>query len=170
MQEDDIRWGVFISHRGPLVDFAAPIVGSRDIAEDVVQDAFLRISSAGVRACNKEQVLAYLYRIVRNLSFDLIRRRQIERRYVQADAPYWVTPQTTTTPEEAAVLTDEMRIVAEVLADLPVEVRVAVEMHRFGQFTLEDIAQHLGISVPNAHRYVKMAMVRIATRLANTRS
>lgn len=36
MQEDDIRWGVFINHRGPLVDYAATIVGSRDIAEDVV--------------------------------------------------------------------------------------------------------------------------------------
>ncbi|MDH4981710.1 sigma-70 family RNA polymerase sigma factor [Hyphomicrobium sp. D-2] len=170
MQEDDIRWGVFINHRGPLVDYAAPIVGSRDIAEDVVQDAFLRISSAGVRACNREQVLAYLYRIVRNLSFDLIRRRQIEQKHVQADAPYWVQPQTAANPEEAAVLADEMRIVAEILADLPLEVRIAVEMHRFGQFTLEDIARHLGISVPNAHRYVKMAMLKIATRLENTRS
>lgn len=170
MKTENAHWGVFINHRCLLIDYAAPLVGSRDVAEDVVQDAFLRASLAPIRACNKEQVLAYLYRVVRNLCFDLIRRRQMEKRHVEKDVPYWVIPQESTTPEQIAELRDEVRIVSEVLSSLPAEVRIAVEMHRFGQFTLEEIANHLDLSVSNVHRNIKSAMVKIAIRLDASRS
>ena len=170
MREGDVRHGVFLAHRSTLIDYATPIVGSRDLAEDVVQDAFLKLTPANIRGDTSEQTLAYLYRIVRNLAFDLIRRRQMERRHAGNDAPYWALPGETVTPEQATVLCDEVRIATQVLASLPDEVRVAVEMHRFGEFKLEEIAGHLGISVATAHRHVRSAMLKIAVRLGKTES
>jgi RNA polymerase sigma factor (sigma-70 family) len=156
----------YLAHRGDLVRYATPILGSREAAEDVVHDAFLKFRSAQLRASAPEQVLAFLYRIVRNLAFDTLKRRKVEARVRDAESPVWLVPQPERTPEEIALHDEQLRIVGEVLDGLPVEVRVAMEMHRFGGFTLEEVAERLGVSVATAHRYVKTAMMKIAVRLA----
>ncbi len=155
----------YLTHRAALVDYASRILGSREAAEDIVQEAFLRLAPARSDDLTPRQRLAYLYRIVRNLAFDMLRRRRIESRGQAEDAPFWITPQPSETPEEALLLRDQARIAAETLATLPPDIRQALEMYRFGGQTLEAVASHLGISVATAHRHVRMAMVRIAVAL-----
>ncbi|MGU3495078.1 RNA polymerase sigma factor [Xanthobacteraceae bacterium A53D] len=165
MTDADIRHGMYLSHRAALIDYATPILGSRDAAEDIVQDAYLRFMPARLRATSPEQALGFLYRTVRNLAFDVLKRRKVETRDAAQDGPFWLEPQAAPTPEQQLLLCDQVRIVSEVLAGLPLEARVAVEMHRFGGFTLDEVASHLGISITTAHRHVRSAMLKIATRL-----
>lgn len=156
---------VYLGHRAALISYSARITGSRDTAEDVVQEAFLRMSPETRSLETARQGLAYLYRIVRNLSLDLVRRRKIEERAQASDPPFWITTRTTETPEEATMFCNEVRIAQQVLLSLPEDVQIAVDMHRNGGETLEAVAKHLGISVATAHRHVKMAMVKIAIAL-----
>jgi RNA polymerase sigma factor (sigma-70 family) len=165
MKEGDARHGVYLAHRSALIDYATPILGSREAAEDIVQDAYLRYLPARLQAGTPEQALAFLYRIVRNLAFDVLKRRKIEKRETERGLPFWAEPRAITTPEQHLLFCDQVRAVSNVLAALPLEARVAVEMHRFGGFTLDEVAAHLGISVTTAHRYVRSAMLRIASRL-----
>lgn len=166
MQEGEARHGVYLAHRSALITYATPLLGSREAAEDIVQDAYLRFapaSAAGIRS--PEQSLAYLYRIVRNLAFDVLKRRKVEKRRSEDEAPFWAVPRAEQTPEQSALFCDQVRIVSETLSALPMEARVAVEMHRFGGFTLEEVSEHLGISVATAHRHVRSAMLKIARNL-----
>lgn len=162
----DMRHEIYFANRKALVAYATRILGSRDTAEDIVQEAFLRFSPAKAGPASSSQPLAYLYRIVRNLAFDVLKRQKLETRERQNDMPCWSMPVEMPTPEEIALVTDEVRNITRILEDLPVEVRIALEMHRFGGYTLEEIAAHLDISVATAHRYVRMAMLRVATSLA----
>lgn len=165
MIDVETRHEVYIANRTALVAYATRILGSRETAEDIVQDAFLRFSPANANAGASAQTLAYLYKIVRNLSFDVLKRAKIEARERQADLPFWSIPGEIPTPEEVVAVTDEVRRVSLVLSEFPVETRVALEMHRFGGYTLEEIAAHLDISVATAHRHVRSAMMRIAAML-----
>jgi RNA polymerase sigma-70 factor (ECF subfamily) len=165
MKDGEISHGVYLSHRAALIDYVAPILGSREAAEDIVQDAFLRFVPERIRSVTPEQTLAYLYRIVRNLAFDVLRRRKVETRELAQDVPFWATLRTEATPEENLLLSDNVRSVSRVMADLTPEARIAVEMHRLGGYTLGEVAEHLGISVATAHRHVRGAMMRIAMAL-----
>lgn len=165
MKEGEFRHGIYLSHRAALVDYATPILGSREAAEDIVQDAFLKFVPEKVRTVTPEQTLGYLYRIVRNLAFDVLKRRKIESRDGVRDVPFWALPRAEATPEQHTLFCDEVRCVSRVMADLPIEARIAVEMHRMGGYTLEEVAEHLGISVATAHRHVRVAMVKIAAAL-----
>lgn len=165
MKEGDVRHGVYLAHRSALIKYATPILGSREAAEDIVQDAYLRFVPARIQAATPEQALAFLYRIVRNLAFDVLKHRKVETREVDNGLPFWTEPQAAQTPEQHLLFCDQVRVVSDVLASLPLDVRVAVEMQRFGGFTLEEVAAHLGISVATAHRYIRSAMLKIATRL-----
>lgn len=165
MREGEVRHGVYLAHRSALIDYATPILGSREAAEDIVQDAYLRFAPAAARIGSPERTLAYLYRIVRNLAFDVLKRRKVEMREAGRNVPFWAAPHDEVTPEQSLLLCDQIRLVSEALSSLPVEVRVAAEMHRFGGFTLDEIADRLGISVATAHRHVRSAMLAIASRL-----
>jgi len=169
MKDGEARHGIYLAHRSALIDYATPILGWREAAEDIVQDAYLRFAPARAGIGSPEQSLAYLYRIVRNLAFDVLKRRKVEKR-AGDDGPFWAVPHAEPTPEQSALFCDQVRIVADVLSSRPIEVRIAVEMHRFGGFTLEEVASHLGISVATAHRHVRSAMLAIAARLDRNRN
>jgi RNA polymerase sigma-70 factor (ECF subfamily) len=170
MNEADVTSLLYATHRPALVRYATRIVGSREAAEDIVQDAFIRFSPANTRGNSARQTLAYLYRIVRNLCLDLVKRQKIEMRERDNEPPYWSMPRALGTPEETVVMSDEVRLITDVLNSFPLDVRVAVEMHRFGGYTLEEVAAHLGISVATAHRHVRSALVQIALRLGDPAS
>lgn len=165
MRERDGPAALYASHRAALVAYATPILGSREAAEDVVQDAFLKFAPAAPMAEAGTRGLGYLYRIVRNLALDALRRRKVEAKAQQEEPPSWSVPQPAATPEQQALVGEELRTVARILDELPPEMRVALEMHRLGGHTLEEVAAHLGISVATAHRHVRAALVRIAAGL-----
>ncbi|MGU9546296.1 sigma factor, partial [Bacillus cereus] len=76
MADDKLK--LYLAHRAALLDYAAPIVGCRSRAEDVVQEAWLRFSRQEEDAAIRHPA-SYLYRIVRNLSLDLTRRSATEK-------------------------------------------------------------------------------------------
>lgn len=162
MKEGDSRFGLYLAHRVALINYATHLVGSREAAEDVVQEAFLKF--VPVKGECTTSPTAYLFRIVRNLALDFRRRRQMERRWVD-EPPDWVIPSPAATPEQSALFCEELRQITLVLATMPDDVRIAVEMHRYGGYRMEDIATHLGVSVPTVHRMIRNAIAELADRL-----
>jgi RNA polymerase sigma-70 factor (ECF subfamily) len=154
--------GLYATHRSALVAYATPILGSREAAEDVVHDAFLKFPPATEEA---ERGIGYLYRIVRNLAFDSLKRRRLESRTQAGELPDWAQPAAEASPERHVIDRDEIRRVARLIDQLPPEQRKALEMYRFSGCTLEEIAARLGISVATAHRHVRAALARLAQEL-----
>lgn len=66
-------------HRRPAYFFALQLLGNRDDALDVVQDALLRFFSTLDRFDARRPVRPYLFRIVRNRVYDLHRRRRVRK-------------------------------------------------------------------------------------------
>jgi len=155
---------LFIAHRGDLVKYASRITGDPVHAEDVVQEAYLRFSAAGDDGSQIANPVGYLYRIVRNLALDWIRRPAV-RTAVQDDGALDRLPAATPSAEQTLVHRDELRVLAEALAELPERTRTAFNMHRLEGRTLQDVADHLGVSVVRAHQMVKQAILHGARRL-----
>lgn len=156
---------LYLQHRQALVDFATPITGCRDRAEDVVQDAWLRFADA---AAATDQPRAYLYRIVRNLALDGLRRQQMESRHQTPDGTPWLEPSPLPEPEQTLDLQQRMAYLVGVLDTLPPDVRRALELYRFNGLTLEQVAAELDVSVATAHRHVRRALVALAQHLSST--
>jgi RNA polymerase sigma factor (sigma-70 family) len=154
---------LFVEHRGSLVNYANGILHDRAGAEDVVQEAWLRFSAAADDGQIVNPV-SYLYRIVRNLALDWARRRSVEgpkvaepvMESVASDAP---------SAERILFYRDELRVIADAIAELPERTRTAFRMYRLEGHTLQQIADHLGVSVVRTHQLVKEAILHAAQRL-----
>ncbi|KTB90685.1 hypothetical protein AO073_21980 [Pseudomonas syringae ICMP 11293] len=156
------RLSLYLAHRPALINYAKGLLANRADAEDVVQDAFLRFSEAASEPL--EQPVAYLYRIVRNLALDAVRRQSAETRQQQSP-PQWMFATPLNSPEQQLLHHDDVSRVSATMADLPEQMRIAVEMHRLGGYTLQYIANHLNISPSMAHRLVRDAVVKLASSI-----
>lgn len=167
MTSDHFTLDLYLNHRLALIDYAQPIVGCRARAEDVVQEAYLRLAAADDTRAPADpirQPVGYLYRIVRNLALDWVRHRAIEGDPAtpeQRDA----MPAPMPTPEQQVLDRDQVRRLIAALEELPPRTRRAFAMHRLDGQTFPEIARHLGISVGLAHRLVKQALTHCAQRL-----
>jgi RNA polymerase sigma factor (sigma-70 family) len=157
---------LYLVHRSALIEYAVPIVGSRVVAEDIVQDAYLRLARpAGGSDQPIANPLSYLYRIVRNLALDHRRRAVAEGAGVRLPELVHALAAPASTPEDELLHRQQLRLIAAALAELPERTRIAFEMHRLGGFTLQQIAGALGISVTLVHQLVRSAITHAAGRL-----
>jgi RNA polymerase sigma-70 factor (ECF subfamily) len=160
----DDKLQLYLAHRAALVDYARPIVGCRARAEDVVQEAWLRFSGQDDDADIRHPA-SYLYRIVRNLALDQTRRTATEKAQPDGDDILAELPSSSASPEQAVSQQNELDAISRALEELPQRTRIAFEMHRLGGFTLQQVANHLNVSVSLVHQLVRDAMSHCMARL-----
>jgi RNA polymerase sigma-70 factor (ECF subfamily) len=138
---------VFFSQRHRLVGLATRIIGCRSQAEDIVHDAYMKM---GGSACQTEEIrseASYVTRVVRNLSIDHYRRRQLEDRLMcREQEPDDTLERSTGTPEDLVSDQQALERIACALNDLPERTRHVFEMCRVHGMKQKDIADALGIS------------------------
>lgn len=156
----------FEEQRRSLIRYASRITGDRQHAEDVVQEAYLRL---GEMARKQDLVRpgGYLARIVRNLAIDRLWRARRDDAVFAADGEALLDSLAADqpTPEQVALARDELGRLEIALSELPDRVRIAVEMHRFGGAKLREIAAELGVSVTLAHELVATGVAHCRSRL-----
>jgi len=155
----------FLAYRGALFNTVVPIVGCRHWAEDVVQDAYLKISEAQL-AGEIRQPVSYLFRMVRNLAIDRSRRLALEGRYSADEDAATQVISSEPSPEQIAVDRDTLQHLADALEELPERTRIAFEMYRFGDCTQQQIAKALGISPTLVHFLIRDALNHCREKLA----
>lgn len=154
---------LYVDQRRSLIDYAARLAGSRDIAEDIVQEAFMLCLAKQER--DYQITKAFLFTIVRNLSYNRRRHVAVHRKIDQQDYPWWTRYQSIEPPDAQVMILDQARIAAQTISELPAKIRMVVEFYRFDGMTLHEIASRLGISVATAHRLLKEGMEIIWDRM-----
>jgi len=71
---------VLVDNHRRFLGFLERRLGSRDVAEDLLQDAFVRALERADNVRNEESVIAWFYRVLRNALVDHYRRRASEQR------------------------------------------------------------------------------------------
>ena len=147
----------FILSRSQLRDAAARILGCRQRAEDVVQDAYLKLVDS-MDELEIKNPLAYLFQLVRNLAIDRHRRSVFELQVFSPEEEGLNVGSLAATPEAQAIHSQHLGMVSRALGSLPERTRSAFEMHRLGGKTQREIATQMGVSTTLVNFMIKDAM------------
>lgn len=150
---------IYMAHRSELLRYAHHLLRDRASAEDLVQEAWLRFSSKAGEPGDLAQPSKYLFAIVRNLALDWLRRSSAHLPQAITAETIESVPSDAPSAERVLHFRDELRILERCLAGLPERTQVAFVMYRVERRTLQEIAIHLGVSVPRVHRMVKDALI-----------
>lgn len=127
--------------------------GDEEVAEDIVQDAFLKIweMRATVRP---ETARALLYTIATNQFANKYKRQKLKFKFQQTI----VEDRTFETPEFEMEVKEFDRKLQRVLSELGEKSRTVFLMNRMDQMTYNEIANNLNISVKAVEKRMKKAL------------
>ncbi|MEM8793572.1 MAG: sigma-70 family RNA polymerase sigma factor [Pseudomonadota bacterium] len=159
---DDLSEGaaaVLMRDREKLIAATCRIVQSRAIAEEIVQDSWLRWTGQDYPA---EKAQAIFWRIAKNLARDWYRRNRIETQILAAEA---VARETAPDSERIFSARQDLQRVVNALMQLPDRTVTAFRMHRIDGLPYATIARELQMSPSTAFKLVEDAMVHIVLSL-----
>lgn len=131
-------------------------------AEDIVQEAYLRLIEAPPRAREPRALLGYLLVIARNLVRDRARREFRERRRAAALAALQgQLDNLAPAVDELAFVEQASEVLRRALAELPLRVRQVFLLHRIQGLRQEDIARRLGVNLRTVERDVSAALAHL---------
>lgn len=163
-----------------LLRFAQQRTGSDMLAEDVIQDAWIRATKTSVAMPDNPR--AYLYRMVGNLTVDHIRRRRViakvETSELQAsnhsnwgggDWPEQKTQQVAASLapaiEDIVVAQQELVILTNAVQELPEQCRRVFLLYRGNGLTMREVALQLDISIKTVEKHIARAMLHCRKKL-----
>lgn len=128
-------------HGGWATAFAERMTGDRQHAEDLVQNAFLRVWERAERWEARSRFSTWFYRIVHNLCIDQLRARRNHFEELDEDLP-----DTAASPEQQLVSEQRSLGVRAALAALPERQRAAIVLSHYQECSQAEAAEILGIS------------------------
>lgn len=146
-----------------LVRLARLFVDDRDAAEDIVQEAFLRLARRAGRIDAIERAPAYLRSIVLNLARDHNRRGLVSLRH------YATAGREVDVGDDAAdrlVRSEDHARVLDAVRRLPARQRDCVTLRYFEEYPIDRIAATLGLSANSVKTHLQRAMAALDRSLA----
>lgn len=151
---------MYQQHGVGLVRLVRLLVDDRNAAEDVVQEAFIRLSRSAHRIQDPTKAAAYLRSIALNLARDHNRRGFVSLRHRLPLDPKVASV------EDIVVLSEEHQGVVEALRALPRRQRDCLILRYYDEFDIDTIASTLGISRNSVKTHLTRGMKALGHHLA----
>jgi RNA polymerase sigma-70 factor (ECF subfamily) len=153
-------------HSGAAFSLAYRMVGTRNVAEDVVQEAFLAIWRSGARYDRaRGSVRTWVLGIVHNRAIDALRRAIVHDRRRASDEGLAERLEAPERTENEIARRDEARAVRGALGNLPPEQVQVIELAYFGGFTQTEIADMLGAPIGTVKGRMRLGLQKMRASL-----
>src|SRR6266704_1500969 len=143
-------------YRTPLVNFLYRMVRSREQAEDLAQEVFLRVYRAREDYEPSAKFTTWLFRIATNLALNSLRDHRYQKLEISMDAPIVADAEGDERPFEVAdkhptveqelVEEERKKMIRHAIEKLPEKQRAAVLLHKYQELDYAEIAKILSCS------------------------
>lgn len=155
---------IFNRHKDRVLSLSYRFVQSRQAAEDIAQEVFIKIYEKRLKPDPKAKFTTWLYRVTVNASLDAVRKNKFVALTENAEI---LEPLSRMAVPEKAVEQRELETLlhAEIKA-LPENLRLPIELHQFEDLSYEEIARILNISPKAVERRLYHARERLREKLS----
>jgi RNA polymerase sigma-70 factor, ECF subfamily len=131
--------------RPRILGLCRHMLGSREAAEDATSEVFVRLKRALAGYNGSVPFLGWLYSIASHHCVDLIRRRQVEQRFmVEEDTETQPAGRGATSPLDEAMMAEQNAEVRKAIRLLPEKYRLPLVLRYYSDFSYDEIARQLG--------------------------
>lgn len=160
-QQGDLRAyeTIYRHFEPPLLGLGLRMLGRQEDAEDAVQTAFLKLYRSITQFQFGAKFSTYLFRIMMNVCFDMIQKRQIDRRQKREEPTAHLSPSI------------ELRLqIEEAIAALPERMRACFVLFAVEELKQEEIAEILSLHIGTVKSQIFNAKTRLRALLFDIRT
>lgn len=154
---------VFKSHFKALHSYAFTIVKDSVMAEEMVQNVFVKIWEKREQLDIQTSITAYLYRAVYHESLNHIKHLKVRAAY-ETYATNQMKHQSDNAEKKILLSDLEVRI-DQALSELPEQCRTIFQMSRYEELKYQEIADRLGLSIKTVENQMGKALKLMRTKL-----
>ncbi len=156
------------AHSEKAIGLALRLTGQRDTAEEIAQEAFLRLFKSLDSFRGDSSIGTWLYRTVTRLAIDHLRREKIKRRIFflrsteagQAD-PLELAPDTSASPHDILQARETAAQIQRVIDQLPARQKAIFVLRQQEGLPLKEIAAMLGLELGTVKAHLHRAVKRL---------
>lgn len=154
-------------HHTVLHRFLTWKLGCRDLAEDVLQETFLRLArfQSSDHSRTVEHPQRFLFRVASNLVIDYVRKKRLQARIFTQDPPSEEFPDGEPHAERKVYAKQRWRLVQAAVNELSPKCRQALLLNRLEGLTHAEIGRKLGVSESMVAKYIGQALRHCRQRL-----
>jgi len=145
------------THEGALLRYAASFVGETR-AQDVVQDAFLRLCSQPVESV-QDHLAAWLFTVCRNRALEIQRAERRTEAIEEEDEDMLESPDSG--PSAKLERAENLSLVGAAMAALPSKQREVLRLKVEAGLSYKDIAEVMNLTVGNVGFILHSAIARV---------
>ena len=162
LHDDEVAFRYLFEHYyAPLCLFAKRFIDDRETREAIVQEVFFRLWDKRKQITVMSSAQNYLLTSVRNLCLNYLRRQETQQSFEKSlfDQPE------DEEGDRLIQLRELEELLAQTLALMPPEYRLAFELNRMEGKSLDEVAQQMGVSTRTVERYRDKALALLHTEL-----
>jgi RNA polymerase sigma-70 factor (sigma-E family) len=152
---------LFAQEGTSLVRLARLFCDDRNAAEDLVQEAFIRLHRSAGSIRDLDRVPAFLRSILINLARDHNRRGLMSLRHRHTADRVTAPPE----PDDRAVADEESEAVLVALRSLPDRQRACLVLHYYEELSIAEVAEALDISKNSVKTHCRRGLASLESRL-----
>jgi RNA polymerase sigma-70 factor (ECF subfamily) len=152
-----------------VYSFSLRIVGDAQVAEEILQEVFVRAwQQGGSFQAARGSLITWLLSITHNLSIDEVRRRKRRPQKADAEEPETILA---SLPDEGSDVEEEVWLsslrvsIQDALQQLPAAQREAIELAYFQGLTQREIAEVLGEPLGTIKTRMRLGMLKLREQL-----
>ncbi|HWA86917.1 MAG TPA: sigma-70 family RNA polymerase sigma factor [Opitutus sp.] len=160
---------LYARYSAPLFSFALRLVGDRAAAEELLQDAFIKIwRHAGDYDPRKSRPFTWTVTIVRRTCLDHLRARRSSPAFspLSAETSNSIDFTTAETARRSAEARETSQRVDQALRGIPGEQRRALELALFSEFTHAEIARQLAQPIGTIKSWIRRGLLDLRASLS----
>lgn len=146
----------------PLIRYLSKKVRNNEDANDLAQEALLRMYKFQQSGSALGNARAFLFKTANNLVIDQMRRAQVHGRFLDTEMPAGSDTddgnQYAPSAEQAASAEQQLNRIYEVIDTMPPKVRQAFLLHRSNNLSYTEIAADMGVSTSMVEKYIARAL------------
>lgn len=152
----------------PVFAFLARMLGSREEAQDLAQETFLRVYGNAARYRGSGRFKSWLFRIAGNQARSRLRRRKVLS-WVGLDSGREDLPSAEESAERRVEREDEAARVRRAVSKLPARQREAVALREYEGMSYQEIAEAMNTSASAVESLLHRAVTALRKDLAGKR-
>lgn len=150
-----------------LYNFLARLSNRRDVAEDLLEETWLRLVRHARRLTPDTRLGSWLFTVARNLHVSYCRARLLEESHAEGLIGLWPSGSTGPSPLEAVEASEAQRRIATALGLLPAVYREALLLVAVEGMRPSEAAEICGVTAEAMRQRLSRARVLLARRLGD---
>ncbi|QDX80649.1 hypothetical protein B9N43_04950 [Denitratisoma sp. DHT3] len=158
---------VFRTNQNALIRFLKSRLGSEHDAQDVAQDAIMRLYQRRTQLFDQD-LRSLLFTTAKNITIDRFKeqKRSLLDHSEAAQERLSIVEDETASPERIAIARQELGRIGQLIADLPGKCQMAFINYKIDEMEYGEIAEKMNLTESMVRKYVLRALAHCARQLA----